>query len=99
MRVISRPEPPDITRIACGVTIDGASRSLQPEPDQNAGGVGRELNAGAGFFQLRRLLEHGGAKAGARQRQRRRQPCDAGAGDDDMTLGRQGSMLRLLSMI
>src|SRR5665811_2187869 len=32
MRTISRPEPPAITRIACGVITDGASRSRRPSP-------------------------------------------------------------------
>ncbi len=30
MRTISRPEPPAITRIACGAMTDGASRSRKP---------------------------------------------------------------------
>ena len=89
MRTISRPEPPAITRIACGATDRGREALAQAERDQHAGGVGPELDSGAGLFQLGGLLEHGDAQAGARQRQRRRQPRDAGAGDDDVTRGRQ----------
>ena len=72
----------------------GRQLFAQAERDQHAGGVGRELDSGAGLFELGGLFEHGCAQAGARQRQRRRQPRDAGAGDDDMTRGRQGSELR-----
>ena len=67
----------------------GREALAQAERDQHAGGIGSELNSGAGLFQSSGLLEHGDAQAGARQRQRRRQPRDPGAGDDDVTRGRQ----------
>ena len=42
---------------------------------QDMRGIGRELKAGADFFEHVRLLEHGDAKACARQRQRRVSPA------------------------
>ena len=89
MRTISRPEPPAITRIACGVMTDAARRSRKPSAISTRAALGAELDSGAGLFQFGGLLEHRDAQADARQRQRRRQPRDAGAGDDDMTRGRQ----------
>src|SRR4051812_11872636 len=46
-------------------------------------GVGRDLDAGADFAELRGLLEHQRAEAAARQRQRGGQAAEAAAGDDD----------------
>ena len=55
--------------------------------------VRRELNAGADLADLRRLLEDDDAKAALRQRQRRGEAADAGAGDDDgVTRARHGSL-------
>jgi hypothetical protein len=47
------------------------------------------LNPGAGFLEPFGLFQHGDAKAVPRQCQRRRQPADAGAGDNDVARGRQ----------
>jgi hypothetical protein len=66
----------------------------ETEADQDTRGVRRQLYAGAGFLKTRRLLDNGHAQAGAGQRQRRCQTRNACAGDDDMTRGRQGSMLQ-----
>src|SRR5688500_4114905 len=49
-------------------------------------GVRRDLDAGADFAELRRLLEHHRAEALARERQRRSEAADAAAGDDDRPL-------------
>ncbi len=56
---------------------------LEPELDQDAAGIGRELNAGAGFFQLLGLLQHDDAKAFFGERQRGRQSSDAGTSHED----------------
>src|SRR5688500_2575798 len=46
-------------------------------------GVRRDLNAGADLAEFGRLLEHDGAEALTRQRERRGEAADAAAGDDD----------------
>ena len=62
---------------------------VRPQPlakaelDQRAGGVGRELDASAGFLEPLGLLQYDHAKAVAGERKRRGQPGDAGACDDD----------------
>ena len=66
----------------------GCQQVAQAEVDEDAGGVGRQLDAGADLFKAGGLFEHGDAQAVARQRQRSGQPSDAGAGHDDMTRGR-----------
>ena len=58
MRTISRPEPPAITRIACGAITERLKPLAQAERDQHAGGIGRKLDAGAGLFELGGLLQH-----------------------------------------
>ena len=63
----------------------------EPERDQDARRIGRELNAGAGFFQALRLIEHGDAETTLGDRQGGRQPADPRAGNDDGARGRQGS--------
>ena len=62
---------------------------FQPETDQDASGIGRDLDAGTGLFQVFGLLEYDDTKAAARQRQRRRQSADAGASDNDSARRRQ----------
>jgi len=66
-----------------GVTARGAELWLQAEFDQNTAGVGRKLQAGAGFFQPLGLFQQDDAKALCRKRQRRRQSPDPGTCDDD----------------
>ena len=48
---------------------------LQPraeaEREQDARGIGRELNAGAGLLQSLRLIEDGDGESASRERQRR----------------------------
>jgi hypothetical protein len=56
----------------------------ESEVDQDAGRVGRELNAGAGFLEAFRLLKDSDMETPARKRQRRGQPANAGAGDNDI---------------
>ena len=90
MRTISRPEPPAITRIACGVTTEACSRSRKPSAISTRVALGESWMPAPVSSSFCRLLQHCDAQAGARQRQRRRQPGNAGAGDDDMTRGRQG---------
>ena len=62
---------------------------FQPEIDQRARCVRRELNAGAGFLKPLGLFQHDDAKTAARQRQSRGQPADAGACDNDDARRRQ----------
>jgi hypothetical protein len=59
----------------------------KPKANQDARGVWRELDPGAGFFEAFGLFEHQRAKAIARQSERRGQPANAGAGDDDGARG------------
>ena len=58
-------------------------RILEPERMQHAGAVGADLHAGAEFAQLRRLLVDIDIDAAADQRERRREPADSAADDDD----------------
>ena len=69
----------------------------QPQRDQDAASVRRELNAGSGLFKFSGLFVDGHANAGARKRQRGRQSGDAGSGDDDMTRLRDGRKSRCRS--
>src|SRR5579883_2634544 len=55
----------------------------EAEIDQHASGIGRELDAGAGFLKPLGLFENDDTEAAARERQRRRQSADAGANDND----------------
>jgi hypothetical protein len=69
-----------------------ALKSLaQPERDQHARGIGRELNAGADLREVLRLLEHRDRKSALRDRQRRGQSADARAGDEHGARGGHGS--------
>ncbi len=63
----------------------------QPERDQHACGIGRELNAGADLLQALRLLEHRDLESALRDRQRRGQSADARAGDEHGARGWHGS--------
>ena len=58
--------------------LDQAERLEHPEH------VGPELDAGADFLELRRLLDDLRGDPLARQRKRRRQPADAAADDEDL---------------
>jgi hypothetical protein len=57
---------------------------LQPEREQHARGVGRELDAGPDIGEGFGLLQERDAEARLRERQRRGQSADAGACDDDV---------------
>ena len=83
MRTISRP-------LRAVEHAQGCRRDdVRPQPladaeiDQDARGIGRELDAGAGFLEPLGLFQHDDAKAVTRKRKRRRKPANAGAGDDD----------------
>ena len=76
-----RAEQPDL--LAGWFAGDPLHRPFQTERDQNACAVGAELNAGAELPQLRRLLEDLNADSALKHRQRRNQPADPGAGDQD----------------
>ena len=67
---------------------------LKPEINQNARGIGRELEAGAGFLEPLGLFQYDDAKTVARERERGGQSADAGAGNDDHARGRQGTPSR-----
>ena len=54
------------------------------EAVEDARGVGRELDAGADLVEPRRALEDAHRIAAHGKGERRRQPGDAGAGDDDL---------------
>ena len=83
MRTISRP-------LRADKHADRLRRDdVRPQPiaeaeiDQEARGIGRELDAGAGFLEPLGLLQNDNAEAASRQRQRGGEPADAGAGNDD----------------
>ena len=64
-----------------------AQAILQSEIDQDAAGIGRQLQAGAGFLQPLGLFQNDDAKPLSGERQRRRQSADPGTGDDDGARG------------
>ena len=63
-------------RSSAGATTRGRNRGAETEGDQDAGRIGRELNARAGLLQPLRLLEHDDAQPALGERQRRRQPAN-----------------------
>jgi hypothetical protein len=78
--------------------VDGLGRHrarrkprLQAEVDQDPAGVGRKLQAGAGFLQPFGLLQNDDAKAFGGERKRCRQSPDPGTSNDD---GARGSHRR-----
>ena len=56
---------------------------MQPELDEDAAGVGRELQAGADFLEALGLLQHDNPEALRGKRQGSRQASDPGPGDED----------------
>src|SRR5205823_1560392 len=58
-------------------------RGLQPQPDQQAGSVGADLDAGADLADARRLLVDVDVEPGFQEMQRSRKPADAAADDCD----------------
>jgi hypothetical protein len=64
-----------------GMCVDGLGWDTQP--NERLAGVGRELDAGADLGQLGASFQHDAAEADLCQRQRRGQPTDPAAGDDD----------------
>ena len=94
---IAKRDAHDLARGAARHHPDGLRRDrnrckplAQPESNQNAASIRRELDAGSGLFKLFGLLVDGHADAGARKRERCRQSGNAGSGDDDMTRLRHG---------
>ena len=69
--------------MASGVTARPASRVLHAEIDQDAAGIGRELQAGADFLEPLGLLQDDDAKTFCGERQRGRQSPDPGTSDED----------------
>jgi hypothetical protein len=72
----------------------GSQPLAEAERDEDAGGIGGELDAGAGLFQPFGRFVDGNAEVVLGERQRRREPADTGAGDDDGARGGHGSCLR-----
>ena len=70
MRTISRPLLPDQNAQRRGRDHMRPQPLADAEIDQAARGIGRELDAGAGFLQPFGLFQYDDAKAVARQRQR-----------------------------
>ena len=71
------------------VDIDShfARRIADAEVIEAMKSVGPELNAGADLAELRRFLEHEAGKAFLSEAERRGQPADAAAGDEDALSG------------
>ena len=61
---------------------------LEPERRKNRHGIGRELDASAGFLQPRRLFEQGDAESTFGERKAGGQSADPGPGHDDIARGR-----------
>jgi hypothetical protein len=70
---------------------DGEEPLAQAEADEDARRVGGELDAGAGRGERLRLIEKRDAKAVPCERERCRQPADAGARDDDRAFTAQAA--------
>src|SRR5258707_13505766 len=70
---------------ADGIGGDRAMRKprLQSQFDQHATGIGRELQAGAGFLEALGFFENDNAKASCRKRERGRQSSDPATSDED----------------
>ena len=94
-KVVSLPEALDLENIAVyGKRATGEKylmpdtsriqRGLQAEPDQQARGVGADLDAGADLADARRLLVDMDVEAGLQQMQRRGEAADAAADDRDL---------------
>ena len=64
---------------------------LETERAQNLGRIGRDLDAGADFFQFVRLLENAHLEAAQGERARRRQAADARTDQCDALLFRSWS--------
>ena len=64
--------------------LHALERVLEAERVEHARAVGADLDAGADLLQLRRLLVDLDVEAALEQRQRRGQPADAAADDDDL---------------
>ena len=69
---------------------DAAQGRPEAEIDEDAAGVRRELQAGSGLVQRRAALQHHRRAAAPGERERGRQPADAGADDRDRTRHRAG---------
>ena len=89
-RGFAKRQAADLAAGACAHDVDGVRHHrapgkarLEPEIDQDAAGIGRELQAGAGFFQLLGLLQHDDAEAFFGERQGGRQSPDAGTSHED----------------
>jgi hypothetical protein len=80
------PAAAPINDLECFGTHRGAAQPVQhAEKIEAARGIGGELDAGAGLFQLDGALQHGDDVAGACCRQRDSKPAYSGTGDDDGT--------------
>ena len=89
MRTISCPLAALSTCTAVGATACGRRRSARPRSIRMSRGVGRELNAGAGFLEPLGLFQHDDAKPVVRKRKSGGQAADPGPGNDDSARGRQ----------
>ena len=76
-------------KLICGVSMGTTGFALaDAQGIEGREGVGPELDAGADLADLGGLFEHLHCQALPRQRQRRREPADAAAGDDDRIVHR-----------
>ena len=87
---LAERQPRDFAAMAGAHDADGVGDHrapgeprLQTEFDQHPAGIGRQLQAGAGFLEPLGLLQHDDAKTLRGERQRRRQSPDPGTSDDD----------------
>src|SRR5580704_19544689 len=70
--------------LAVGLATERLQWREHAEQAESAGAVRAQLHASADLGQLRRLLPDVDIEPALQQRQRRRQPADAGAGDQHM---------------
>jgi len=71
------PGIPETDLLALRLRGDRHDLVLEPEREQDPRAVGADLNAGAHFFQLDRLLEHIDVKSLAEQRECRSQAANS----------------------
>ncbi len=87
---LAKRQTNDFTAASRAHQADGVGRDsampkprLQPELDQHATGIGRELQAGASFLEAFGFFEKDDAKAPARKREGGGQSSDPGTSDED----------------
>ena len=83
-QLLGFPRVPDVNLFALGLPADRLDLGPEAELIENPGAVGADLESGADLHDLGRLLIDVDIEAALEQRQRRGQPADARAGDQNL---------------